>query len=121
MASDTAPMRDAGTPSGVRVGYALFGGILAWMAHLIGQAALVGRMCATGSAWSIHVLTVITAVVTLHALWVSWRLTRPAVVTPAADAARRLGWVAAFLNISSLVVIVAEWVPVFVLDPCVGT
>lgn len=121
MASDATTTRDVGTPSGVRVAYALFGGILAWMAHLIGQSALVGRMCDTGSARSIHVLTVAVLVVTLHALWVGWRLARPAVATPAADAAKRLGWLAVFLNVASVVVIVVEWVPVFFLDPCVGT
>lgn len=108
------------TPPGLTIGYALFGGILAWMAHLVAQAALVGHACRTDSLSTIHLATVATVLVTLHALWVGWRLARPRTVSPATQAARLLGWLAVFLNVSSIIVIVAEWAPVFFLDPCVG-
>lgn len=111
----------ATTPSGLTIGYALFGGILAWMVHLIAQAALVGHACRTDSLFAIHLVTVATVVVTLHAVWVGWRLARPRTSAPGAQAARLLGWLAVFLNVASIAVILAEWVPVFFLDPCVGS
>lgn len=111
----------ATTPSGLTIGYALFGGILAWMAHLVAQAALVGHACRTDSLSTIHLVTAATVAVTLHALWVGWRLTRPRTSSPGAQAARLLGWIAIFLNVSSVAVILAEWVPVLFLDACVGS
>lgn len=106
--------------SGVVVGYALFGGILAWMAHLIGQSALNGWVCRTGQLWPMHAITAVTLAVTLHALWVSWGISRDPASAASIQAARFLGSAALVINVFNAVLIVAEWIPVLVIHPCTG-
>ena len=118
--SGAASTRQDRTPGGVVLGWVLFGGILLWMVHLIGQSALVGRACATGTLWSLHAITLVTFVATLHPTWLGWRIARSTSRAPGPVAAQLLGWIGVFLNVSSLVLIVVEWAPVLVLDPCVG-
>lgn len=120
---------DAGTPDavmpddakgfhGLVVTHALFGGIMAWMVHLIGIAWMTGRACATGQIWPAHLLTIVTMAITVHALWTGWRIAHPEASSPRVDAMRLLGWLAVVLNVFNVVLIVAEWAPVLVLDPC---
>lgn len=104
--------------SGIAVSYALFGGIFAWMAHLIGQSALTGYVCETGELWPMHAITVATAAATAHALWVGWRIAKATDPSPNLQAARLLGWLAVFFNIFNIILIVGEWVPVLYLNPC---
>lgn len=104
--------------SGITLTYVLFGGILVWMVHLIGIAWMTGRACATGQHWPAHVITAATFVVTLHVLWVSFRVARAGGASSGLAAVRRLGWLAIVLNVFNLILIVAEWSPVLVLDPC---
>lgn len=106
--------------SGLRIGYALFAGILAWMVHLIGQSGLTGWVCRTGQLWPMHAITVVTLVAALHALWVGWRIARSAGADPGVVAARFLGYAAVGINVFNAVLIVAEWVPVLVVHPCAG-
>lgn len=108
------------TVSGLRLTYALFGGILAWLTHLIGQAALNGWVCRTGQLWPMHVITVVTLAATLHVLLVSWRISRDTSSSPGIAAARLLGFAAIVMNVFNAVLIVAEWVPVLVIHPCSG-
>ena len=104
--------------SGLRVGYALFGGIFAWMAHLIGQTALNGWVCRSGQLWPMHVITIVTLLATLHALWVSWAIARDGRTAPSVQTAHFLGFAAIVINVFNAVMIVVEWVPVVVLHPC---
>lgn len=104
--------------SGVTLAYALFGGIMAWMAHLIGIAWMTGRACATGSSLPAHIITVVTLALTLHVLWVSWRIAHPDRTSASIDAARALGWFAVVLNVFNVVLIIGEWTPVLMLSPC---
>lgn len=106
------------TVSGIAVGYALFGGILAWMVHLIGQSAMTGDACRTGALWPFHVLTVATLVVVAHAAWVSWRIRRDPDEAPGIAAARFLGFAGLVVNAFNAAMIVAEWVPVLFIHPC---
>lgn len=104
--------------SGLRVGYALFGGIFAWMAHLIGQAGLNGWVCRTGQLWPMHAITALTLVATLHALWVSVAIARDSRAAPSVQAAHFLGFAAIVINVFNAALIVVEWVPVLVIHPC---
>lgn len=104
--------------SGLWITYALFGGILAWMAHLIAQSGLNGIVCETGQLWPMHAVTAATALMTLHALWVGWRIAHPRASSPQVEAARLLGWMAVVFNVFNLALIAVEWVPVVVIHPC---
>lgn len=104
--------------SGMVIGYALFGGILAWMAHLIGVAALNGYVCDSNQLWPMHAITVVTLVGALHPLWVGWKISRNQAASADIQAARFLGWAAIVINVFNAVMIVAEWVPVLFVDPC---
>ena len=104
--------------SGIRIGYALFGGILAWMVHLIGQTALNGWVCRSGQLWPMHAITVVTLIGALHPLWVSWKIARDDRDAASVRAARFLGFAGIVINVFNAVMIVAEWVPVVVLHPC---
>ena len=104
--------------SGIRLGYALFAGILAWMVHLIGQTALNGWVCRSGQLWPMHAITVVTLLATLHVLWVSWKIARDARDAASIQAAHFLGFAAIVINVFNATMIVAEWVPVVTLHPC---
>ena len=104
--------------SGIRIGYALFGGILAWMVHLIGQTALNGWVCRSGQLWPMHVITAVTLVAVVHALWVSWAIARDDRDAAGVRAAQFLGFAGVVINGFNAVMIVAEWLPVIVLHPC---
>lgn len=127
MASDARAVTDAeelsapqAKASGVAIAYALFGGILAWMAHLIGMAALVGYACDTGELWPMHTITAVTGLMAAHALSVGWRIARADDPSPNIQAAKLLGWLAVVFNVFNVVIIIAEWVPVLYLSPCAG-
>lgn len=104
--------------SGLRITYALFGGIFAWMVHLIGQSALNGYVCETGQLWPMHVITAVTLVGALHPLLVGWRISRDQRDSTNVQAARFLGWAAVVINVFNAVMIVAEWIPVLFINPC---
>lgn len=112
--SDTATAR----VSGLRLTYALFGGIMAWMAHLIAMAGLNGWVCRTGQLWPMHAVTAAMLVATLHVLWVGWQVSRDPTSDPGIRAAHFLGFAAIVINVFNAVLIVAEWVPVLVIHPC---
>lgn len=116
--STTPPPDPAARVPGLRIGYALFGGILAWMTHLIGQTALNGWVCRSGQLWPMHVITVGTLLATLHALWVSWTIARDGRDGAGVEAARFLGFTAIVINVFNAAMIVAEWLPVVLLHPC---
>lgn len=106
------------TISGLVAGYALFAGILAWVAHLIGQSALTGWVCATGQLWPMHAITAGTFLLAAHALWVGRAISRNPATSPNVRAGRFLGFAAVVVNAFSLVLIVVEWVPVLFVHPC---
>lgn len=116
--SATGPAGDAATVSGLRITYALFGGSLAWMTHLIAQSTLTGFACETGRLWPIHAVTVATLLATLHALWVGWSIRRNPDPSRSVQAARFLGFAAVVINVFNVAMIVVEWVPVVFIPPC---
>lgn len=104
--------------SGIRLAYVLFGGILAWLTHLIGQSGMNGWVCRTGELWPMHAITAATLLVTAHVLVLSVRIARDASTAPQVQAARFLGFAAVVINSFNTVLIVAEWVPVLLIHPC---
>ena len=116
--TDTNPTDQIKTVGGPRIAYALFGGIFAWLAHLIGQAGLNGVVCETGQLWPMHAITAGTLLLTLHALYVSWTIHRDTTDSPSVQAARFLGWAGLVINSFNAWLIVAEWVPVLFIHPC---
>lgn len=118
MTSTTDPAQPDTRVSGLLLAYVLFGGILAWMAHLIGQAALNGWVCRTGQLWPMHAITAGTLLPTLHVLWLSWRISRAGSASPQVQAARFLGFAAIVVNVFNATMIIAEWVPVLFIHPC---
>lgn len=115
------PAHRAGVPriAGWHYPVALFAGIMLWMVHLAGGMGLVGISCRIASVWPIHVLTVATAVPTVFAGLLGWRILRAARSAADAQGAVLLGWLSVVLNATSLVLIVAEGIPLFFLDACV--
>jgi hypothetical protein len=115
----TSPATDhAPKVSGPRLAFALFGGILAWLGHLIAVSGLNGWVCRTGQLWPMHAVTAGTLLVALGALWTGWRLHRDTDPAPSIQAARFLGMAAIVINVFNVVMIVAEWVPVLFIHPC---
>lgn len=100
---------------------ALWAGIGLWMVHLVVQMGLNGWACASGQLWPFHLVTIVTAVPTVGAGWLGWRIARRGEQDPHVVAARFLGWLAVVMNVLSLVLIVAEWLPVLAVDPCLRT
>ena len=62
---------------GFRLWFAVFGGIAAWLAHLVFESSFTRHACnAHGTSWVQHVATGVTAAVTLLAMAWSYRLLR---------------------------------------------
>lgn len=117
-ASTSDPEHPVTRVSGLRLSYVLFGGILAWMTHLIGQSTLNGWVCRTGQLWPMHAITAATLLVTLHVLWLSWQLSRDPDTSSNVQAARFLGFAAVVINVFNATMIVIEWIPVILVHPC---
>lgn len=116
--TSTDPAHAETRVSGLCLAYVLFGGILAWLAHLIGQAGLNGWVCRTGQLWPMHAITVATLLIVLHALWLGWRVGRgPGSASGGRDVGF-LGFAAVVINVFNAVMIVVEWLPVLFIHPC---
>lgn len=100
--------------------HTLFGGIFAWLVHLIALAGLNGYVCASGQLWPMHVATVVTLVLALHAGWTGWRIAHDPEGSAGTPSASLLGWVGVVLNGFNAGLIVVEWIPVLVIAPCVS-
>lgn len=93
--------------------FAVGGGIVLWMTHLAGSAALAPYACETGRIWTIHVATVVLLVPTVIAGWIGYRFWRHD-----EEPVRFIGGMAAIVNLANILAIVAEWAPVLFVDPC---
>lgn len=93
--------------------YAVGGGIVLWLVHLSASAALAAYACGTGRLWTIHVASVVLLVPTVVAAWLGYRFWRHE-----EEPVRFLGGLAGVANLANILAILAEWAPVFFLDPC---
>ena len=108
-------------PHGVRVWFAVLGGIGAWMTHLVAESALARRTCVSGEEWVLHVLTVALALVTVSAMVVAARLRAPvAAGVPPREGVdlRFLGTMGLLIGAINLVLIVFEGALVFWVPTC---
>lgn len=99
--------------------YALTGGVLWWMAHLVGLSVATPAVCRGAPHWILTVINVVCALGVLSALAASVPASVPTVRSGALDGRSRfLGHVAALFNAASLLLVVMESIPVYVLGAC---
>jgi hypothetical protein len=104
---------------------AVLGGPIIVLANLEVLYLLVPWSCRNG-AWVLHagaLASVLLVVVTLAAAWHSWSRARggwPDAGEGAESRTRFLAVLGLLTGTLSLTVLVAQWLPVLVLDPCVG-
>lgn len=112
----------AGQLSGMQLAVLLYGltaGVIWWAAHLVALASVSPAVCDGSPSWVLSVINGVCVLGVGTALWASVRSTRTA---DAPEAAGRGAWflarVAILFNLASLVLVVLESVPVYVLEPC---
>ena len=108
----------------VTVWYAVCGGIGAWTVHLLFEAAFVKYTCNShGYVWVMHLVTAVTALATVAAMALSWRLLRVSrdFDESAADAGGRLqflGYAGLLIGAINLALILLEGVNIVLLRRC---
>lgn len=100
---------------GFTLWFGLAGGTIAWGVHVSGMAALTPYICHSGQSWWYHVLSAGLLLPTALAFFWSYGHWR---VNGTKDGVGFLGGLGALLNVTMALAIVAEWVPVFLLDAC---
>lgn len=102
---------------------AMWGGLVAWGAHLLVAMGLVGAACSHGLLWAVHLATAVTAVGAGASVVVGvrvWQRTGGA-DTEAWDVPGRerlMAGVGVLLSSLGLALILLEGFPAFVVDPC---
>jgi hypothetical protein len=108
----------------VTVWYAVAGGIGAWTVHLLFEAAFVKFTCTShGWVWAMHLVTAVTALATVAAMALAWRLLRISrdADEAAADAGGRLqflGYAGLLIGAINLALILLEGADVVFLHRC---
>lgn len=100
---------------GFGIWYGVTAGIVFWAIHLVSMAAITPYVCHSGRGWWYHVLSVGTLIPTLVAIipsWAAWRSDEGGGGVPF------LGAMGILLSLIFGVAIIAEWVPVFIVDAC---
>lgn len=118
MTASTDPSTSARGVNYLVLTFALMGGAAVWLLRLVVNSALVNHSCAIGSTWPLWATTGVTTLVAVWALLLSWRLFHTPEDIRAAETARWLGFTAVIFNVTAIVGIVFETVPVAVLDVC---
>ncbi len=122
----------ATSPSGTATGYepagwlrlivALWSGPHWWATHLGLTYLVVPETCEYGLEWTLHLITVGTALGCAVGWWVSRGVVRRAAAHRDVDRyARRdayLGWIGVFMSVFFLAVTLMEGVPALFLSPC---
>lgn len=100
---------------------AVAGGVVWWACHLGAIYWLVPRTCDWDTTWPLHVVTLLLLLLIARA-WLSGmqlaRSGRAASDRPGAERDIYLGWTGMALSIFFGLVVVAEWLPTLLLDPC---
>ncbi len=110
-------------PGGLMLWVAIVAGVAAWAAHLLLLASLVRWTCnESGSRWVLDVLTLVTALATLVAMWLCLGIIRVAqddeeAGTPAART-RFLGVFGLMTGAINLILIVLEGSYAWFISPC---
>lgn len=93
-------------------------GPIAWGVHLMASYLLVKPACEADHAWVLHGTTLATALVALAGVAVSWRWGRGAVFAKSARDVRLLAIGGMLINAYSVLIIVVEGLPSFIVSPC---
>lgn len=102
---------------------AVLGGPVWWALHLGAMYWLVPRACAWGTSLALHLVTVVVLGLLARAMLSGVQLHRAAVEAaatgdPTATRDRFLAWTGLALTALFTFVVVAEWFPAVLLDPC---
>ena len=94
-----------------------------WALHLMVVYPLVPVACEMGSAWPLHLVSVVTVALTMGGGLFSWWLLQKTklVASPErrrAQRARFLAWSGVAFGIAYTVVVIVEWLPVFFQGAC---
>lgn len=103
--------------------FALLGGPLAWTARLLLSYPLVPVICEHGGEILLHVIALVAALISLTAAivgWHSWREAQRDEESPEWVEQRTgfMGLAGTFTSGFFFLVILAEWLPVFLQHPC---
>lgn len=108
----------------VRLWVGFLGGPAAWFFHLMVSYALVRYVCRSGAVWLLHLTTLVAlgaAAAAIRLAWTSWRRAGEPVETRGGGVEGRSRFLALagllFAAFSALLV-AAEGLPNFVLEPC---
>lgn len=93
-----------------------------WGAHLGLTYLIIPEVCAAGTTWILHTVTIVTALGCVAGAYAAWRLLQHAEPFRRADRyARRdlyLGWVGLSMGIFFALVTLAEGTPALFISPC---
>lgn len=101
--------------------FAVMGGAVAWLSRLVLSSALVTYSCEVRATWPLWTTTAVTGLVAATALASSLRFRRRGDSGDAASHIGTAGWLGLlgiFFNVTALVGIVFESVPIAFLDIC---
>lgn len=104
----------------------LLGPPIVWLLHFQIIYSLVGYVCEAHSHASIHIVSVLTIVITIGCGLISWKLLRPAppsnsLTEPDETIPARPRFMAQMGLMSSALftlVMIAQWIASFMIDPC---
>ena len=109
----------------LRQGAATLGGPLVWLAQFELNYALVPRMCAAGTTLPLHLVFVGSLLLVAGAGLLAWRTWRTAGAEWPGSAeggpvgrSRLLGALGLMTSALVFLVILAQWIPAFLVDPC---
>jgi hypothetical protein len=123
-AQTTAGQRELSTaprePGFALTSFALSGGVVAWIVHLVASTALVQPACDHSLVWLLNTITVVTAVVAAAAAFSGWHIRRRYVAGEGVHVGRMLllADLAVIFGVASVALIVLEGYPVLVVDSC---
>lgn len=99
---------------------AVLGGPIWWAMHLAAMYWWVPRACNYGHHWPFHLVTVVLFAACIRAAFFGRQLVREGRVGDSVAAPRDvvLGWLGILLGLFFAAVVIAEAIPVLLIDPC---
>lgn len=101
------------------------GGPAVWFLHLVVSYSLVRYVCFTGAMWLMHLTTAVSLLAAGAVIWLAWRnwqqTGRPLDAGGGGmeGRSRFMALIGLLFAASSLLLIVVQGIPNFVLDPCI--
>ncbi|MCU1344471.1 MAG: hypothetical protein JWL70_737 [Acidimicrobiia bacterium] len=113
----TAPDHE---PGFLLTSFALFGGPVIWMVHLVANSALVPASCNHDLSWLLNLSTGVTAVIAALSVAASLLVLRHyrSAVGTYTGRTQLLAFLGAFFGVASVMLILLEGMPVLVIGEC---